>query len=152
MFCERCNNQVEESDVFCSKCGYSVVRTNNAATGNEPNPYAGYNRQFENRQYENRQYENRHFENDERETDISSKGLHYLPLILFGAAVILFFFFGGDPEYDEVNLFDYLSVILSAGAIVASLVTIPSKRTGLKVLSLVLSIILLLITSSYSFL
>jgi len=82
---------------------------------------------------------------------IKKSPIHWLSLILTSFAFIFFVFFGGDPDFHEVNAFDYIAAILAIPAIVTAFVTTPKERRGLQITSIILSIILLIGAIGYIF-
>ena len=70
---------------------------------------------------------------------VPSTPLQWLSLGLAALAFVTFGILGGDPEIYEVNIFDYLTIPISAAALVSAFVTIPRGRTVLKVISIILS-------------
>lgn len=76
---------------------------------------------------------------------------HWASLILLFVWYITFLVLGGDYYLQEINVWDYISIPISIAAFIAALVTIPSNRMVLKVISIIASIFAVLSTIGWVF-
>ena len=87
---------------------------------------------------------------------VKSEGsiMHWLSLILFFVGFITFGILGGDYYLQEVNIWDYLTIPISLGGVIAGIVLTPHDSTGrivLKVICIILNALLLLGSIGWSF-
>ena len=76
---------------------------------------------------------------------------HWIPLLINFVILITFGALGGDYPR-EMNIWDYISIPISIGTLVVAIIFIPSKRSVLRISSIVFSSILTVATISWVFL
>ena len=69
---------------------------------------------------------------------------HWGPIIIFIIGLMIFGGLGGEMEYYEVNVFDYIAAVMGIGALVMTFFVIPKERLGLYITSIVMSSLLTL--------
>lgn len=74
---------------------------------------------------------------------VPNKTVHWVPIITVIVSYFLFFLIlGGDYVLEEVNFFDYLTLISSFVALVLSIVLVPKERLALRIVSIIASSLL----------
>ena len=74
---------------------------------------------------------------------------HWIPIIITTIAWLTFGGLGGDPYLEEVNVFDYITLLMSIVSFASVFFTIPKDRGTLRVISIMLSLFLALMTLSW---
>jgi len=75
-----------------------------------------------------------------KSVNFEGKLTHWASIVCTAVAFFLFYgILGGDPFYEEVNLFDYIAVAFGIIAIALAIIFIPKARAMLRVMSIVLA-------------
>lgn len=125
MFCKNCGAKLGDQAVFCRECGASI---HNASPSNTS---ASFNTQS---------LEHSNFK--------SRRELHWVPITLAVISFVLFSM-GGDPDLNEVNVFDWLSALVGVIAFISTFFMIPQRRKVLRVVSIIITSFMALVTVFY---
>lgn len=71
-----------------------------------------------------------------------------MPITLAVISFVLFSM-GGDPDLNEVNVFDWLSALVGVIAFISTFFMIPQRRKVLRVVSIIITSFMALVTVFY---
>jgi len=150
MYCQKCGAQSPDYAKFCAHCGEPFQAAQQTAyqqpAPNYPPPPAQYYPSPPSQQPPYGAQPPNFYA-----PQVKNSPVHWLSVILVAVAFFFFAFLGGDPDIEEVNIFDYVAFGLAVPAVLAAFLTIPKQRKGLYITSIILSILMLLGTAGWAF-
>ena len=136
MFCKHCGQPLDTNAAFCTNCGINQQAAMQPPVPMQPVAFCdhcGLQLIGENTLCQRC-----------GTTRAKDSPLHTVPIIItVFAFIVCFGILGGDPEIYEVNLFDYIAGILGLVALVMSIAIIPKRRRALRIISIVLSVLMI---------
>lgn len=151
MFCEQCGAKLPDQAAFCMNCG-AFIQKYSDTTQAHARPFPNQNA-YGAPSYPNQDaYAARPFPDRDaypEEPKIRTK-FSWAPITLAMIALVLWAEKGGDPEINEVNMYDWISAVISAGSFLGALYLIPERRKVLRTIAIIITGLIALLIVSYA--